>query len=699
MSVDSGQLDSFDSINESSHGAVTFLGGAYRANLYVFDPMGSIHWFVLKPDSFADGRLFTIGRAATSNIVLSDGSVSNRHAYITCESGELILRDLGSTNGTEVNEEAIREVALRHGDAVKIGVTYLRFLFSFRATPVRLALAFDTGQNRGKVITTYTPSLTIGRADCAVCLNGADVAQQHVRVDAFGPELIFVVNLHEHNRTQINGRPVVGIEAARNGDRLTVGEHELTLQVVDDPDLIDAVPTGDGTLQVEGLTSDHVEDRVGEMSAVRSGQLNARRLNHNPAEPQSAAWLDPAWVDDEDNTLSDLPDSGEAFHSPRGPRDRSTSDRMPAQSPLDLPAPLNEMEASGRRKVLAKPSASVRRMKRIRARVLWFLPPAALLLTVLALHLTPVTDEVELTGIVAAGHKTELLSPTRAQVEAVYVAIGDQVKAGAPIADLLDLEVQARIKEVTKRATALERKASKAPPAPRRRPGRYAVALGKVKTLLRRAQEATSERLAAFNRREIPLAELDAARQRESKLRGELAQLEARARQAESVTTDTNNHGQQGQWVKELATQIGRRESLEKRLRLSVKAPNAGVILAPTNAAAPRPSAVVPAGQVLFVLANVATARAKLTVPGALLGVVERADGVTLVPEGFPDRSLHVKLGAPAPVAAPDGTFPVEAVFPNAEGLVRPGQRVTVTLPGERTTALKWLWSRLVGKN
>lgn len=43
---------------------------------------------------------FTLGRAPTSDIVLSDSSVSSRHAEVTLESGGIRIEDLGSKNGT-----------------------------------------------------------------------------------------------------------------------------------------------------------------------------------------------------------------------------------------------------------------------------------------------------------------------------------------------------------------------------------------------------------------------------------------------------------------------------------------------------------------------------------------------------------------------------------------------------------------------
>jgi predicted component of type VI protein secretion system len=69
----------------------------------------------------------TIGRGSEHPICISDRSVSRTHAEIF-RVGELsILRDLGSRNGTFVNEERIQEEHLRANDRIRIGNTEMVF--------------------------------------------------------------------------------------------------------------------------------------------------------------------------------------------------------------------------------------------------------------------------------------------------------------------------------------------------------------------------------------------------------------------------------------------------------------------------------------------------------------------------------------------------------------------------------------------
>lgn len=63
-----------------------------------------------------------IGRDASCHLTIPDSSVSHRHARIYHSDGEWYVEDLGSTNGTFVNDRPLtRAVVLRTGDTVAIG--------------------------------------------------------------------------------------------------------------------------------------------------------------------------------------------------------------------------------------------------------------------------------------------------------------------------------------------------------------------------------------------------------------------------------------------------------------------------------------------------------------------------------------------------------------------------------------------------
>lgn len=63
----------------------------------------------------------SVGRNDSNEIQLSHPSVSSKHAELRKMEGDYQLVDLGSTNGTRLNDEKITEVNLRKGDVVMFG--------------------------------------------------------------------------------------------------------------------------------------------------------------------------------------------------------------------------------------------------------------------------------------------------------------------------------------------------------------------------------------------------------------------------------------------------------------------------------------------------------------------------------------------------------------------------------------------------
>jgi hypothetical protein len=74
------------------------------------------------------GAGVTIGRKPGNSVQLLDASVSGRHAEFAVDPTGIVLRDLGSTNGTRVGGERISERRLVHGDQVMLGNIRVTFL-------------------------------------------------------------------------------------------------------------------------------------------------------------------------------------------------------------------------------------------------------------------------------------------------------------------------------------------------------------------------------------------------------------------------------------------------------------------------------------------------------------------------------------------------------------------------------------------
>ena len=79
--------------------------------------------------TFSLNRVYpvSIGRSRVNEIRLDDATISGQHCRIIPEHGHHVVCDLGSTNGTFVNEKRINKQILSEGDIIKVGET--QFLY------------------------------------------------------------------------------------------------------------------------------------------------------------------------------------------------------------------------------------------------------------------------------------------------------------------------------------------------------------------------------------------------------------------------------------------------------------------------------------------------------------------------------------------------------------------------------------------
>jgi FHA domain/Domain of unknown function (DUF4388) len=104
-----------------------------------------------------------IGRHDSNELKLTSRSVSNFHAEIVKEEGVLVLRDLGSTNGTRLNGKRVEQERLSTGDRLLIGNHLVRLELKARSD----APSVPSGQkpngrwspgSRGRIASSYLAS-------------------------------------------------------------------------------------------------------------------------------------------------------------------------------------------------------------------------------------------------------------------------------------------------------------------------------------------------------------------------------------------------------------------------------------------------------------------------------------------------------------------------------------------------------------
>lgn len=87
-----------------------------------------------------------IGRDATTGLQIIDKGVSREHAEVYRVGEMVFIRDLGSRNGTFVNEEQVEEELLREGDVIRVGSTQLVFESTKAAQERNEELRFEDGE-------------------------------------------------------------------------------------------------------------------------------------------------------------------------------------------------------------------------------------------------------------------------------------------------------------------------------------------------------------------------------------------------------------------------------------------------------------------------------------------------------------------------------------------------------------------------
>src|SRR4051812_39855047 len=114
-----------------------------------------------------------IGRQAGATLKIANASVSRRHAMIEKDGDRFIIADLGSRNGTFVNDIPVKRRELQHGDRVRIGDSQFFFLFEDSTEPSRTSeFRFDHSEitNEATVRMTYADALGLMARDLSALL-------------------------------------------------------------------------------------------------------------------------------------------------------------------------------------------------------------------------------------------------------------------------------------------------------------------------------------------------------------------------------------------------------------------------------------------------------------------------------------------------------------------------------------------------
>ncbi len=195
----------------------------------------------------AEGATASIGRLPENDIHIPEQHVSRQHAVISYQNGVFVIKDLGSANGTFINDETERitqPFPLMDGDRIRLFVPVLTFaatatqeeqdmarttgrmiLASTNQQPPRLKIT--SGPNEGTEFVLSHEIITIGRAvnhaTWDIALQDEAVSRPHCRLQRT-PTGWMVTDLGSANRTLLNNDWLTSKPTPiKDGDVLALG--------------------------------------------------------------------------------------------------------------------------------------------------------------------------------------------------------------------------------------------------------------------------------------------------------------------------------------------------------------------------------------------------------------------------------------------------------------------------------------------
>jgi pSer/pThr/pTyr-binding forkhead associated (FHA) protein len=155
-------------------------------------------------------KKITIGRNPANDIIINNLNVSSNHALIIIEdSGEIILRDLNSTNGTFVNGKKIKETRISPLDKIQVCDSEINWQNYIKKQPSPLPQPIQNPN-----------SFTIGRnSSNHIVIQQSDVSSYHATIDKTASGEIFIQDNNSSNGTYVNGRKI-SRHQLNGGDRI-----------------------------------------------------------------------------------------------------------------------------------------------------------------------------------------------------------------------------------------------------------------------------------------------------------------------------------------------------------------------------------------------------------------------------------------------------------------------------------------------
>jgi ABC transport system ATP-binding/permease protein len=192
--------------------------------------------------------IIRIGRESDNDICLDYPMISRHHAQITRRRSEWIIADVGSANGTALNQLSARIVQpapLRPADEIYLGS------YKISAAKVLAERKLTLGAGQYEKVVFKGTKMVLGRdPESEYHLDYPMISWRHAQLEQT-PEGITVLDLNSRNGTYVNGTRISGKTLVRPGQEIGLGSFRFTL--LEDGALAKREYKGDVTIEVSSM--------------------------------------------------------------------------------------------------------------------------------------------------------------------------------------------------------------------------------------------------------------------------------------------------------------------------------------------------------------------------------------------------------------------------------------------------------------
>lgn len=229
-----------------------------EAYIVYTDPEG-----VEREQQIPEDQPLVVGRRSSSDLRLPDSSVSGRHAAFEWVDDDVVVRDLGSTNGTWIDNERVPRAVLKDDDTVRLGLVPVRIRLVFEQVapvppppaagepeldePVARAPraprgpqpVVEEGPSSGWHLLYVTDARTLaaasmdefdncivaGEVGCEINVHDRGLKSEHLQFD-YTPEELTVMQARSDALLKINGEPVTE-KTLEGGEVVSAGSLDI----------------------------------------------------------------------------------------------------------------------------------------------------------------------------------------------------------------------------------------------------------------------------------------------------------------------------------------------------------------------------------------------------------------------------------------------------------------------------------------